>query len=83
MRRYGNSRHAKLILLSLLSIALLAGCHVKFTTKIKDANIITVSHRAATNMIKQTEGRLDPGQLIVTSFANIDDLKKVLGGKLA
>ena len=78
MRRYGNSRHAKLILLSLLSIALLAGCHVKFATKIKpikDANIITVSHRVAANMIKQSEDRLDPGQLIVTSFANVDDLR--------
>ena len=75
MRRYGNSRHAKLIFVSLLSIALLAGCSVKFTTKIKDADIIRVSHRAAANMIKQSEDRLDPGQLIVTSFANVDDLK--------
>ena len=78
MRRYANSRSAKHIFMSLLSIALLASCQVKFTKKIeeiKDANIITVSHRAAANMIKQSEDRLDIGQLIVTSFANIDDLK--------
>ena len=78
MRRYANSRSAKHIFMSLLSIALLASCQVKFTTKIeeiKDADIITVSHRAAANMIKQSEDRLDIGQLIVTSFANIDDLK--------
>ena len=68
--------HYLLVILTLIaSIGILSGCTVKFRSSIKDGNMIAVSHRAADRMIKQSKKRLDPGNLIATSFSNIDNLQ--------
>jgi len=59
-----------------LSASLLVGCQFNGPSRIKDADMIAVSHEAAKKLMVQSKDRLEPGQLIVTSFANIDDLKK-------
>ena len=36
--------------------------------------MISISHEAADNLMTQSKNRLEAGQMILTSFANIDDL---------
>ena len=95
MLRLNNLCGIAAIVFLLISSALaLSGCTVKFTSSVKDGNMIRISHRAASEMIAQSvcqqprgfrrwfakndescKSRLEPGHLIVTSFADIDNLK--------
>ena len=69
-------RSIPVFVLLTLSALSLVGCQFNDSSRIKDADMIAVSHQAAKKLMVQSKDRLEPGQLIVTSFANIDDLKK-------
>ena len=56
-----------------LAASVLAGCQTN--GPVKDVNMIPISHDAAKKMISQSKDRLDPGSLILASFADIDNLE--------
>ncbi len=62
-----------LFLVLTVSVLALAGCQTN--GPVKDVNMIPISHGAAKKMISQSKDRLDPGSLILASFADIDNLE--------
>ncbi len=59
------------------AVTTLTACQTSYVNEpVKDVDMISVSHVAAEKMISQSKGRLKPGNIVVASFANIDDLEK-------
>jgi len=63
------------VMLTIAALSL-AGCQFLGPSETKDSDMISISHEAAKNLMTQSKNRLEPGQMILTSFANIDDLTK-------
>lgn len=67
-----SSRYS-LMLTIFLFAGLLAGCS---QPQVKDANLISLNHQAADQLIRATAAELSASYpILITSFANIDDLK--------
>ena len=59
-----------------ITVLSLVGCQFMGPKDTKDSDMISISHEAAKNLMTQSKNRLEAGQMILTSFANIDDLTK-------
>ena len=59
-----------------ITVLSLVGCQFMGPKDTKDSDMISISHEAADNLMTQSKNRLEAGQMILTSFANIDDLTK-------
>ena len=64
-----------LFLVLTVSVLALAGCQTN--GPVKDVNMIPISHDAAKKMIFQSKDRLEPGSLILASFAKPMGLQKM------
>lgn len=74
----GSVRQFLFSILLVVVATTLTACQTSYPTKeqVKDVDMIGVSHAAAEKMISQSAGRLESGNLLVASFANINDLEK-------
>ena len=73
MKSFSRLCRLPLFLVLTVSVLVLAGCQTN--GPVKDVNMIPISHGAAKKMISQSKDRLDPGSLILASFADIDNLE--------
>ena len=73
MKSFFHLRGLPLFLVLTVSVLVLAGCQTNGPAK--DVNMIPISHDAAKKMIFQSKDRLEPGSLILASFADIDNLE--------
>ena len=73
MKSFFHLRGLPLFLVLTVSVLVLAGCQTNGPAK--DVNKIPISHDAAKKMIFQSKDRLEPGSLILASFADIDNLE--------
>ncbi len=73
MRSFFRLCRLPLVLILAASVLVLASCQTN--GRVKDVNMIPISHGAAKKMISQSKDRLDPGSLILASFADIDNLE--------
>ena len=72
-------KHFPTAVLAVIAGIALSGCETLIQLQdrdVKDSNILSATHEAARQLIKQSKQRLEDGQLIAASFANIDDLEK-------
>ena len=73
MKSFSRLCRLPLFLVLTVSVLVLAGCQTNGPAK--DVNMIPISHGAAKKMIFQSKDRLEPGSLILASFADIDNLE--------
>jgi TolB-like protein len=73
MKSFSRLCRLPLFLVLTVSVLVLAGCQTNGPAK--DVNMIPISHDAAKKMIFQSKDRLEPGSLILASFADIDNLE--------
>ena len=74
----GTVRQFLFSILLVVAARALTACQTNYLEeeRVKDVDMIGVSHATAEKMISQSAGRLEPGNLLVASFADINDLEK-------
>ena len=73
MKSFFHLRGLPLFLVLTVSVLVVSVCQTNGPAK--DVNMIPISHDAAKKMIFQSKDRLEPGSLILASFADIDNLE--------